>query len=150
MAVDQAGVGQRPQVLGGLQFGRVRREEEQVDMVGHTQLHAGVPSGAIEDQHNLLARTRAHLAGKFRQFDFKERNADRRRQMKDGPARGGMDKADQVAPGLAVLHPRHRALAYRRPDPPQQRFQADPMFISRPQLDAGMRKRRRHLPEQWP
>ena len=31
MAIDQAGVGQRPQVLGRLQFGGIRRQEEQVD-----------------------------------------------------------------------------------------------------------------------
>ncbi|HKW22359.1 MAG TPA: hypothetical protein VJO13_13335 [Ktedonobacterales bacterium] len=28
MLVDQAGIGERPEVLGGLQFRRIRRQEE--------------------------------------------------------------------------------------------------------------------------
>ena len=54
MAVDQDGVGQRPQMLGGLQLGRIRRQEEQVDVLGDAQVHTGVPAGAIEHQHDLL------------------------------------------------------------------------------------------------
>ncbi len=34
LPVDQAGVGQRPQMLGRLQLGRVRRQEEPVDVLG--------------------------------------------------------------------------------------------------------------------
>ncbi|HEX8982902.1 MAG TPA: hypothetical protein VF792_09050, partial [Ktedonobacterales bacterium] len=53
MAIDQAGVGQRPEMLSRLQFWGIRRQEEPVDVVGHTQLHAGMPARAIEHQHNL-------------------------------------------------------------------------------------------------
>ncbi len=37
VAIDQHGIGQRPEVFGGLQFRRVRRQEEQVQVVGHAQ-----------------------------------------------------------------------------------------------------------------
>src|SRR5215831_12291709 len=35
MAVDEWRVGERPEVFGWLQFGRIRRQEVQVDVVGH-------------------------------------------------------------------------------------------------------------------
>ena len=50
MAIDQDGIGERPQMLGGLEFGRIRRQEEQVDMVGHAQALRAVPAGAIQDR----------------------------------------------------------------------------------------------------
>src|SRR5262245_12818457 len=37
MAVHEHGVGERPQVFGGLEFGGIGWEEEQVDMVGYAQ-----------------------------------------------------------------------------------------------------------------
>jgi hypothetical protein len=39
-----------------------------------------------------------------------------------------------------VAHEGNRPLANRRPDPAQQRFQADAMFINGPQLDLRVRK----------
>src|SRR5258708_38626722 len=46
-----------------------------------------------------------------------------------------MHTADQVAPGKAVLDRGDGALANRRPDAPQEWFQADAMLVSGPQLD---------------
>ena len=37
MAIVERRVGERPEVLGRLEFGGIRRQEEQVDMVGHAQ-----------------------------------------------------------------------------------------------------------------
>ena len=42
-------------MLGRLEFGRIRRQEEQVDMVGHTQALGAVPARAIQHEHDLLA-----------------------------------------------------------------------------------------------
>ena len=56
MAVDQDGVGEGPQMLGGLEFRRIRRQEEQVDVVRHAQALRAVPSSTVQDEHNLLAR----------------------------------------------------------------------------------------------
>jgi len=120
--VDECGVGQWPQVLGGLEFGRVRRQKEQVDVLRHPQFDTGMPARPIEDQHNLLGRTGTRLARKLGQFDLEDRDADGRGQMKEGATRGGMDKADEVTPGKAVLHCGHWPLANRRPDAPQERL----------------------------
>jgi hypothetical protein len=55
--------------------------------------------------------------------------------MKERPSRGGMDKANKVAPGKAVLDDGGRTLANGRPDAAQEWFQANAMFIGRPQFD---------------
>ena len=54
MAVGERGVGQRPEMLGGLELGRIRRQEQQMEMLGHAQFEAGVPAGAVQDEHDLL------------------------------------------------------------------------------------------------
>ena len=121
--VDEGGIGQRPQVLGRLQFGRVGREKQQVDMVGDSQLDAGgFPAGPIEHEHDLLAGTGSDLARKFRQLHCKQGNADGGRQMEDGPTGGGMDEADQITPRKAVLHGGNGPLPDGRPHAPQQRL----------------------------
>jgi hypothetical protein len=61
--------------------------------------------------------------------------------MEDGPARGGMDKADEVAPGEAMANQGNRAPATGRPDPPPQGLEPDAMFIDRPQFDLRVRNR---------
>jgi hypothetical protein len=146
MAVDQTAVGQRPQVLSRLQFGRVGGQEEQVHVVGDAQLDAGVPAGTVEHEHNLLGGAGADGTGEGREFDREQCNGDRGRQVEDSAARGGMDEADEVAPGEAVADQRERALANGRPDAPQQRFEADPVLIDGPQLDPRVRKGGRDRP----
>lgn len=77
MAVGERRVGQRPQVLGGLEFGGVGRQEQQMHMVGDAQVEAGMPAGPVERQHDVLARSSAHFMGKGREVDLKERDTDR-------------------------------------------------------------------------
>jgi len=139
--VNEGGIGQRPEVLSGLQFGGIRRQEEQMHMVRHLQPEAGVPPSAIQHEDNLLVGAGANLARELRQLDLEERDGDTRGQMKECPSRGGMDKANQVAPGKAVLHRGHWTLTDWRPDAAQQRFQANTMFIGGPNFDLGVGKR---------
>jgi hypothetical protein len=148
--VDERGVGQRPEVFGGLQFGRIGWEEEQVDVVGDPQPDARVPARPIEHEHNLLGGTGSRLTRKLGQLDFKDGNAHGRGQMKDGPTGGGMHKTDQVAPREAVLHGGNRTLTDRRPDAPQQRFEPDAMLIGGPQLHLGVGEGGRHRLQQRP
>ena len=115
MAVGEGGIGQGPEMLGRLELGRIRRQEEQVDMLGHTQPDARMPARTIEHQDNLLGRTCTHLAGELGQFHFKDGDAHRGRQMKDRAPGGRMDEADEVAPFEPVLHGRQRTLAVEAP-----------------------------------
>lgn len=101
----------------------------------HPQFDTGMPACTIEHQHDLLAGTGPDLACEFGQFHFKDGNADRGRQMKDRAPRGGMDKADEIAPGEAVLYRGNWTLTNRRPDPTEQRLEADAVLVRRPQFD---------------
>jgi hypothetical protein len=78
LLVDQGSVAQWSQVLGGLQFRGIGRQKEQVGVLRHPQMDAGVPASAIEHEHDLLGGTGPHLTCKLSEFDFEERDADGR------------------------------------------------------------------------
>jgi hypothetical protein len=140
MAVGQGSIGQRPEMLGRLELRRIRRQEEQVDIVRYAQLDAGMPAGAIQHQDYLLGGTGPHLARELGQFHFKHGNADGGGQMKDGPTGGGVDETNEVAPVVAVLHGHQRALAVEAPDLLEDGLQADAVLIDGPELDARLRE----------
>lgn len=130
-------------MLGWLKLRRIGGQEEQRDVVRHAQFHTGMPSGAVEHQHNLFVRTRAHLTRERRQLDLKERDGDGGGQMEEDAPRGRMDKADHIAPLIAVLDRRDGPMPDWRPDAAQDGLEANAMFIGRPQLDTGPRESRR-------
>jgi hypothetical protein len=140
MPIDQARVGEGPEMLGRLQLGGVWGQEEQMDMLGHPQAHTGMPAGTVEDQDDLFVRASADLPGELGQFHLKERDRDTRGEMVQGPTRGRMDEPHQVAPFEAVADWGEGPLANRRPDASEQRLEANAMFVGRPQLDLGVRK----------
>ena len=148
MAVDEDAVGEQPEVLGGLQLGGLRWQEEQVDMVGHEQLHARMPPCPIQHQHDLLVGSRAGLLGEGGELGFEDLDAHLRGLVKEGTARGGMDKADQPTPDEAVLHHRMRSRACRRPDATEEWLEANAMLIGRPELNTRVREGRRHLAQE--
>ena len=82
--VDQHGVGEWPEMLGRLKFGRMGWQEQQVNMLGHPHLGTGMPARAVEDQHDLFGRTGADLVGEGPKFHREELDGDRRRQMPHG------------------------------------------------------------------
>ena len=61
-----------------------------------------------------------------------------------------MDEADEVAPVVAMLHGREGTLSLGRPDPPQDWFEPNAMFVGRPQLDLSLGEGRRHFLDQRP
>jgi len=148
MPVDEAGVGERPEVLGRLEFGGVRRQEEQVDVLGDAQARTGVPAGAVQDEHDLRVRPGAHRFRELGQFHLEEGDRDARGQMEDRATGGGMDEADDVAPSEAVAHAGDRTPADGGPDPSQQRLQADTVLVSGPEFHAGPGERGGYRPQQ--
>lgn len=62
MAIGKCGICQWPQMLGGLEFRRIRRQEQEMDMLRDTQRQAGMPPRLIQDEHNLLRWAGADLA----------------------------------------------------------------------------------------
>src|SRR5260221_6197815 len=65
--------------------------------------------------------------------------------MKDGAPRGGMHKADEVAPREAMLDRGQRALAVNTPGLVQDGLEATAMLVDRPELNLRVRKRSRYL-----
>jgi hypothetical protein len=117
MLVDEHRIGQWPQVFGWLELGRIRREEEQMHMLGDLQAHTAMPAGSVKHQDNLLLGAGSGGTSKRRQLGFKERDGDTSRQMKESATRGGMHKPHDIAPGKAMLHDGDGSLANGRPDP---------------------------------
>jgi len=77
-----------------------------VDVLGHAQVDPGMPTmptSAVKDQHDLLGGASADLAGELSQLDLEACDADAGRQMEQGAPGGGVDEADEIAPGEAVL-----------------------------------------------
>ena len=148
MAVHEHGVGQWPQMFCRLQFGRIRRQKEQVDMIWHAHALGAVPASPIQDEHDLFARARSHYGGEGRGLSFKKRHAHGRSEVKDGVTGGGMDKAHQVAPRIPMLDRRERAFAVQTPDLAQDRFEPNSMFVHGPELDSRLWEGRRHLAQE--
>ena len=148
MAVGERRIGERPQMFRWLEFGRIRRQKEQVDVVRHAQALGAVPAGPIQHEHNLLVGTGSDCLGKGGEFRLEEGHAHRGGQMKDRAAGGGMDEADQVSPLVAVLDRSQGALAVKTPDLVQDRFEPNAVFIHGPQLNLRLREGCRDLAQE--
>jgi len=75
--IDQHRVCQRPQVFSRLQLWRVRRQEQQVDILRYTHLGTVMPARTVEHEHDLFGRTRAHLLSECLQLHREELDIDR-------------------------------------------------------------------------
>lgn len=76
VAIDQDGVGQRPEVFGRLELRGIRRQEEEMHLLGDAQAHARVPARLIEHQHDLFGQPCSHLRREGGQLSFEELDAD--------------------------------------------------------------------------
>ena len=116
MTVGERRIGERPQMFRWLEFGRIRRQKEQVDVVWHPCTLGAVPTGPIQHEDNLLVGTGSYCLGKGGKFHLEEGHTHRCGHVKDRATGGGMDEADQVAPLVAVLDRSQGALSVNTPD----------------------------------
>ena len=144
MPVDEDVVGQRPEVFGGLEFGRIRRQEQQMDVLGHAQPDAGMPPCAVEYEDDLLLGAGTHRASKRVEFDLEEWDTHRRGQVEDGAPRTGMDKPHEIAPREAVTDDGSRPLSPQRPDAAQHWLEANAVLVGGPELDLRLGMGRRY------
>jgi len=148
MVIGERRVGERPQMLGGLEFGRVGRKKQEVDMIGHAQALGAVPPSPIQHEHDLFGGACSHLTRERGEFGLKEGDAHRGRQMEERATRRRMDEAHQVAPLIAVLDRSQRAVAIETPHFVQNRLQPDAMFVGGPELDDAVGESARDLVEE--
>jgi hypothetical protein len=61
--IDDRLIHQRPEMLGGLEFGRVGRQEDESDPLGDDQALGAMPAGIVEHEDDAALAPRAGLAG---------------------------------------------------------------------------------------
>jgi len=146
--IDERLVAERPQMLGGLQFGRVGRQGDPMEAFRDLDLRAGLVTGLIKDQDDALALAGADGAGEIVAGDAHDRGIDAGGKLPLLAPRGRMDETEHVEPLKAVLHARDGTRSLACPGLPEERFAAHSMFVGGPYLDRRLRIRRpdrRHL-----
>ena len=134
-------VRQWPQAFGGLDFGRIGRQEHQLHPVRDVQVLGDVPAGPVQDQDDVLVRAGPDLGGERCQERIEEGGVDAVGDEPDDLAGRRPDEAVQVEPLEPVVAVGDRAAAARRPDLAPDRLQPEAVFIERPDLDRNGRFR---------
>ncbi len=142
--IGESLVGQGPQALTGLQFGRIGWQEKQMDAFGHHEFFAGMPASLIKDQQDPLRRACADGLGELRQRNREHIRPHCRQEQPLRLSGSWLHKTVDVEPLEAMLDGHTRPGPFTHPDPAQDRAQPNAMLISRPQLDRGLGKRLLH------
>ena len=137
--IDDGLVGQRPQAFGGLDLGRVRWQEHQFNALRNHQIPGDMPARTIKHQDDVRVGTGADLGGERRQERAEQGGVDAVGDEPHDLAGGGPDEAVQIKPLVAVMATGDGAAAAGRPDLAQDRFQAEAVFVERPDLDRDRR-----------
>ncbi len=106
---------------------------------------AGMPSGAVEHQHNLLLFARSNCLSEVLQCQRKDFGVHGRQEQPLGVSRCWMDKRIDVEPLIAMLHYHRRTLPVEDPDPTDDWLESDAMLIESPQFDCRLRSGLLHL-----
>ncbi len=138
MVVGDHLVGQRPQALGRLKFGRVRRQEHHFDALRDFQILRDLPASPVEHEDHALVRTGTNLAGEGRQELAEQGRVHSVGHDPGNLAGRGPDEAEQLQPLEAMVADRFRPAAAGRPDAADHRLQPDPVLIERPDLERGL------------
>ena len=98
-----------------------------------------MPASAVEHEDDVFVGAGADLGGERRQQRAEQRGVDAIGDEPHDLARGWSDEAVQIKPLVAVMATGDGAAATRRPDLAQDRFQAEAVFIERPDFDRNRR-----------
>jgi len=131
-------VGKGPQSLSGLHLWGIRGQEHQVDPLRQLESSTAVPPGTIQNQPDLVVWPCSHLLGKSGQGEGEDLNADRGQEPPTRLSALWMHKGKDVHPFVALGYRGFDRRSLGSPDPSQDWFEADPMLIHRPELDAGL------------
>jgi hypothetical protein len=128
-----------PEVLGGRKLGGVAGQVDQPEALGHDQVRCGVPAGVVEPASDDALAPRPGLARKQGQERGEERLRDAVRYVPESLAGDRLDEGRDVQPPVPMVAERDRPLAFGRPDPSDNRLQADAVLIRSPDLDRRVR-----------
>ncbi|MDP4027136.1 hypothetical protein Q8W71_31645 [Methylobacterium sp. NEAU 140] len=138
--VDDGLVDEAPEVLCGLEFGRVGRQVDEPQAVGHAQSRFGVPTGPIKQQDERALGACTGLAGEGSQQALEQRLGDTVADVPVALAGGRRHEGGDIEPLVAVMAERGRPLPARGPDPAGDRLQPNPVLVGAEDRDwaAGM------------
>jgi hypothetical protein len=139
MRSDERLVAVLPEMRGGLQLGRVGREEDPVDALGELELGAGLLARLIKRQDDALGEAGAHRLGKGLPSQAQEGGAEASSALPLGAPGEGGHEGEHLAPLEAVRHPHQGTRSLPCPDGAQQRSEAHAMLVGGPALHAGPR-----------
>jgi hypothetical protein len=137
--IDDGLVRQRPQAFGGLDLGRIRRQEHQFNALRNHQIPSDMPARAVEHQDDVLVGAGADLGGERGQERAEQGGVDAIGDEPHDLAGGWSDEAVQIKPLIAVMAVGGRTAAAWRPNLAQDRFQAEAVFVERPDFDRDRR-----------
>lgn len=137
-AVGQGLVGEGPEPLGRLEFGRIGRLQLQVHAGRQVHLRTAVPARLVHDEQDLLGRAGPNLFREVRQRAVKSRNVDCRHEQPVGIPRLRLHEAVDVFPFVPGAHERARAVPPARPDAAQDGLEPYAVFVFRPEFDLGV------------
>jgi hypothetical protein len=140
--IDDRLIHQRPEMLGGLEFGRVGRQEDEADPLGDDQTLGSMPAGIVEHENDAALAAGAGLTGEGGEQFGEERLREAAAEIPDRLAAGRLHEGGDVQPLVPMMAERNRSLADGRPDPAADRLQAEAVLVLRPDLDqqVGMRR----------
>jgi hypothetical protein len=98
-----------------------------------------MPARGVEHQDDVLVHAGTHLGGERGQERAEQRGVDAVGDEPHDLARGGPDEAIEIKPLVAVMATGDGAAAAWRPDLAQDRFQAEAVFVERPDFDRDRR-----------
>jgi hypothetical protein len=98
-----------------------------------------VEACAIQQEENAFIGSSLAKRGKLTQRGSEGCTRDRRHQQPEGASAGGMDKAIDVGPLIAVMNQDVRTNAPQRPDSPDDGFEANAVFVHGPKLNPARR-----------
>jgi hypothetical protein len=123
----------------GLQFGRVRRQKDEMQSFWKDELRTAMPPCPIKHNHKLFGRTSADAFGKVLQGQVHHLDIDPWQEQPNGVSRLRMHEAAHVHPLIACLHDDTRTRSFSHPDAAEQRLEANAMLIEGPEFDTGLR-----------
>ena len=137
-AISHAFIRERPQAFTGLQFRRIRRQEEQVDALRNDEVRTAMPASSIQHQQDPFVLPGSHRPSKVRQRNRKHLHRHGWQQQPLRLSGNRMDKTVDVKPLVAVMDRDAWTGSFPHPDAAQDRFQTDAMLIGRPQFNGGL------------
>jgi hypothetical protein len=135
MPIDDRLIHQGPEMLGGLEFGRIGRQEDQADAVRDGQAFGSMPAGVVEHEDDTALGSGAALTCEGGEQFGEEGLREAAAEIPDRFAAGWLHEGGDVQPLVPVMAKGDWSPTHGRPDPAPDRFQAEPVLILRPDLD---------------